>query len=55
MYINPNLQRYHRAMSGRAGNKEGRYFQKMVNSWLSAFIQSEPELLLQKNMVDIGC
>ena len=39
MYVNPNLQRYRRTMSGRAGNRDGgRYFQKMVNFWLSAFI-----------------
>ena len=37
-YADRNLQRYRRAMSGRAGNRDaGRYFQKMVNSWLSAF------------------
>ena len=40
MYVDPNLQEYHRAMSGRVGNRNGRrYCQKMVNSWLSAFIQ----------------
>ena len=38
MYVDPNLQRYRRAMSGRAENRDGgRYFQKMVNSWLAAF------------------
>ena len=39
MYVEPNLQRYRRAaMFGRAGNRTGgKYFQKMVNSWLSSF------------------
>ena len=42
MYADPNLQRYRRAMSGRAGNRDGgRYFQEMVNSWLPAFIYSD--------------
>ena len=42
MYANPILQRYRRAMSGRVGNRDGgRCLQKMVNSWLSAFIDSD--------------
>ena len=42
MFVDPNLQQYRRAMSGKAGNGDRRrYFQKMVNSWLSAFIYSD--------------
>ena len=39
MYVDPILQQYRRAMSGRAGNRDGgSCFQKIANSWLSAFI-----------------
>ena len=42
MYADPNMQRYRRAMSRRAGNRdERRYIQEMVNSWLSAFTYSD--------------
>ena len=42
MYVDPNLQQYRRAMSRRAGNRDGgKYIQEMVNSWLSAFIYSD--------------
>ena len=38
MYVDPNLQQCRRAMSGRAGNRDGRrYIHGIVNSWLSAF------------------
>ena len=34
MYVDPNLQQYRSAMSGKAENRDGgRYFQKTVNSW----------------------
>ena len=42
MYVDQNMQQNRRAMSGRAGNRDGgRYFQKMKNSWLSAFMYSD--------------
>ena len=55
MYVDPNLQRYGRAMTGRAGNRDGgRYFQKMVNSWLSSFIYRVLKLCLQRFRDDRG-
>ena len=42
MYVDPNLQQYRRAISHRAGNRDGRkYIQEMVNSWLSTFTYSD--------------
>ena len=54
MYVDPNLQRYRRAMSGRTRNRDGgRYIQKMVNSWLSAFVYSDFVCLLESIRVPL--
>ena len=49
MYVDPNVQQYCRAMSCRAGNRDGRrYIQEMANSWLSAFIYSDSVCATQR-------